>query len=118
MASSTAQRLKDASDAGLLPSVLILGGSTSISGHKFCASSFQDGSAALMVDGRIVDHSVEPVSYSVIEAWAHAGQILTTLSQEEIASRVRTSHPGCQKASISGVIWNSNGTYSGIDWRN
>ena len=112
---STAERMKAASDANLLPTVLTLGGSRSISGYRYCASSFQDGSAALMVDGKILDHSVEPVEYSVLEAWAHAGQILTTLSREEIAERLKNHHPGC--TSVSGVVWNPDGTYRGLDWR-
>jgi hypothetical protein len=114
---STAVRLKGQSDAGLIPGVLTFGGSQSISGQRYCASIFADGSSALMVDRHVIDYSEEPITHGALEAWAHAGRILTSMTKEQIAESVRKHHPGCNVASISGVRWSSDGDYLGLEWR-
>lgn len=114
---TTAEKLRAAGKTGLIS----MGGASSISGSNdgvsYCASQFADGSACLMVGGEVIDYSNEPVTYSVLEAWALAARCLTQFSQEERAANILKHHGDVESVSIDGVIWSKDGSYIGLNWR-
>lgn len=88
-----------------------------ISGVGYSVSEFPDGSACLTVGDEVIDVSSEPVSYCVLDTWAHAGRCLTVFTQEkraEIAERAGATDnaPCC----ISGIFWTVDGSYGGLNW--